>query len=437
MKFVDLFCGVGGFHHALADLGHECVFACDIDKDCRDVYHDNWDMTVFNDVREWVDEIDAHDILCAGFPCQPFSKSGKQEGFNDKIRGTLFGEIIKIVSINQPKFILLENVANLRTHDGGRTMKTIRSVLQEKGYHVKDKIMSPDQFGIPHHRPRIFIVAIHKEKIPNFSKFRFPRPHKKRKDSCHVDDLHDKDSIGQIPLNLADALHLWNIFLDKLPKRAKPPSPTWSMEFGRTYDLQNIHPVNELTKSQLFEILSNEGIQANRSWTKSRMLLEFPPYIRKMKTKLPEWKIKFITKNREFWNKHGQIIGNEWLSAIRCMSETHQKFEWHVGKSKSRDIFDYMIHSRPSGIRISNMNRIPSLVAIAQIPIIGPWGRKISPREAANAQSFKPDFVLHKDKSTAYKQLGNSVNVRVVTEIVIRIMKLEQHNRNENLLLEQ
>ena len=424
MKFVDLFCGIGGFHHALEELGHECVFACDIDEDCRDIYQENWDMTAFEDLRDWVHEIDTHDILCAGFPCQPFSKSGKQEGFNDRLRGTLFGEIMKVVSKNQPSLILLENVANLRTHDNGNTMKTIRSVLQKEGYRVKDKILSPDQFGIPHHRPRIFIVAIHKKKIPTYSKFRFPRPDKKRLNSCHVDILFDKDSEGNIPSNLSDAIEHWNLLLQRLPRNIKPPSPTWSMEFGRTYDLDKIHPINKLTKSQLVNELSREGIDAKISSSKEKLLRQFPPYIRKMKSILPEWKKKYILNNRTFWKNNRTKIGSDWLFRTRTFSDTFQKFEWHVGKVKNPNILDYMIHSRPSGIRVSRMNRIPSLVAMTQIPIIGPWGRKISTREAANAQSFKSDFILHDDDSIAYKQLGNSVNVRVVKEIMIRMTKI-------------
>ena len=424
MKFIDLFCGIGGFHHALEELGHECVFACDIDKDCREVYQENWDMTAFQDIRDWVSEIDDHEILCAGFPCQPFSKSGSQKGFEDKVRGTLFGEVIKIVQKNEPSLIILENVANLRTHDSGNTMKTIRSVLQDLGYHVRDKILSPDQFGIPHHRPRIFIVAIHKAKVPKYSKFRFPRPGKKHLQSCHVDLLFDKNSIGTIPIQLNQSLDHWNDFLGRLPRNVKPPSPTWSMEFGRFYDLENIHPVAKLTKSQLCHELSKEGIVARMFWTKEKILKQFPPYIRKISTVMPSWKKRFIQNNRIFWENYSSMIGDDWLNKARQFSETFQKFEWHVGSMKSRDIFDYMIHSRPSGIRVSKMNRIPSLVAMAQIPVIGPWDRKISAREAANAQSFKQDFILHSDSAISYKQLGNSVNVTVVKEVVKRMTKI-------------
>ena len=327
MKFIDLFCGIGGFHHALHDLDHECIFACDIDENCRDIYQENWDMTVFSDIRDWVTEIDDHEILCAGFPCQPFSKSGTQKGFQDKIRGTLFGEIMKIVEINKPKFILLENVANLRTHDNANTIKIILSSLQKNGYYVKDKILSPDQFGIPHHRPRLFIVAINKDKVPNYKKFRFPRPNKKRAEKCHVDYLFDNNSKGIIPEKLNEALEHWNLFLNKLPQNIKPPSPIWSMEFGRIYDL-DIHPISKLTKFELCEQLLKEGIDSKIWWNKQRILKQYPPYIRKMKTEMPDWKRKYIEKNRSFWEEYGEIIGEDWLIQTRKFSETFQKFEF-------------------------------------------------------------------------------------------------------------
>ena len=117
---------------------------------------------------------------------------------------------------------------------------------------------------------------------------------------------------------------------------------------------------------------------------------------------------------------------NGWLERTHDIRiETFQKLEWHVGPSSSKEIMSHMIHTRPSGIRVSKLNRIPALVAIAQIPIIGPWGRRITPREGANAQSFPDDFRLHPKRSVAFRQLGNSVNVIVVREIITKLLELE------------
>ena len=113
-KFIDLFSGIGGFHQAMTNLGGECVLASDIDKDCREVYEKNYGIKPLADIR-LIDEklIPDHDVLCAGFPCQPFSKGGFQNGFTDTTRGTLFYEIVRIIKAKKPRFLILENVDRL------------------------------------------------------------------------------------------------------------------------------------------------------------------------------------------------------------------------------------------------------------------------------------------------------------------------------------
>ena len=135
MKFIDLFAGLGGFHKALHELGHECVFASELDPVLRDVYKKNWgnNINIHGDIRKIVKDninlIPDHDILCAGFPCQAFSIAGKQKGFNDT-RGTLFFEIAKILNNKKPSAFILENVSQLLYHDNGRTFETILNVLK-------------------------------------------------------------------------------------------------------------------------------------------------------------------------------------------------------------------------------------------------------------------------------------------------------------------
>ena len=137
MRFVDLFAGLGGFHEALKELGHECVFASEIDSELRSLYELNFPGTahkIFGDIRECKDLIPTHDILCAGFPCQPFSKSGTQLGLKDKTRGTLFHEILYILEKNRPEYIVLENVGNFERHDNGRTWQIVRENLEGLGF---------------------------------------------------------------------------------------------------------------------------------------------------------------------------------------------------------------------------------------------------------------------------------------------------------------
>ena len=142
MKFVDLFCGIGGFHSALSELGHECVFACDSDRDAATVYERNFGISAYKDIRDCKD-LPEFDILCAGFPCQPFSKSGSQEGFEDKTRGTLFHEIMRIVRESEPSILFLENVPNLQGHDKGNTYSVIKESIEKEGYRFRSSILSP------------------------------------------------------------------------------------------------------------------------------------------------------------------------------------------------------------------------------------------------------------------------------------------------------
>ena len=233
--------------------------------------------------------------------------------------------------------------------------------------------------------------------------------------------IHDGSENRDIHDSLQQVLDHWTAFMRSLPEGVTPPSPTWSMEFGRTYPLENIHPISSLSKSELCQVLSDEGIDASPGWVKDRILDLFPPYVRKMKDEMPKWKKQFIQRNRRFWNEYRDSVPDGWLDVTRGFSDTHQKFEWHVGPDSERDVMKHMIHTRPSGIRVSRMDKIPALVAIAQIPIIGPWGRRITPERRRGPRAFADDFVLHESDSVAFRQLGNSVNVDVVRRIMLQI----------------
>ncbi|MBQ2914256.1 MAG: DNA cytosine methyltransferase [Clostridia bacterium] len=176
-KFIDLFCGIGGFHLALKSFGAECVFACDIDSEARKVYANNFGITPKSDILEIKNEdIPHHDILCAGFPCQPFSISGHRKGFSDELgRGKLFFEIIRIAKHHKPKIILLENVKNLEKHDNSQTLTRINEELANIGYTVYSKVLCASDYNIPQERKRIYIVAFRNDLgINNFS---FPQKH--------------------------------------------------------------------------------------------------------------------------------------------------------------------------------------------------------------------------------------------------------------------
>lgn len=174
-KFIDLFCGIGGFHLALSSFGASCVFASDIDYYAQTSYQKNFGIAPYGDITKIiVKDIPHHDILCAGFPCQPFSISGNRKGFDDDHgRGKLFFNIIAIIHEHFPKMVLLENVKNLEKHDNGRTLCRIKTELADAGYTVFDRVLCAANYNIPQARQRIYIVAFRKDLGVN--DFQFPQ----------------------------------------------------------------------------------------------------------------------------------------------------------------------------------------------------------------------------------------------------------------------
>jgi len=173
-KYIDLFAGIGGFHIALSRYNAECVFASEWDSFAANVYKNNFGINPFGDITKIKeDEIPSHDILCGGFPCQAFSISGKQKGFEDT-RGTLFFDIARIVKHHTPKILFLENVKNLAKHERGNTLKIIVNTLVELGYDVNYRVLNASEYGLPQNRERIFLVCFRTDL--GVSNFKFPGP---------------------------------------------------------------------------------------------------------------------------------------------------------------------------------------------------------------------------------------------------------------------
>ena len=158
-KFIDLFAGIGGFRQGFENAGYQCVFTSEINSACQEVYADNFRDKVFGDITQITPKaIPDFDVLLAGFPCQPFSISGKKKGFEDT-RGTLFFNICRIIEDKQPKVVVLENVKHLIHHDKKRTLNTILEALQSLGYRVRYQLLNAKDFGLPQNRERVFIIA--------------------------------------------------------------------------------------------------------------------------------------------------------------------------------------------------------------------------------------------------------------------------------------
>ena len=173
LKFIDLFAGIGGFRLAFEQLGAKCVFSSEWDKHAQFIYNQNFNETPHGDITAIKEkDIPKHDIICAGFPCQAFSISGKQLGFNDT-RGTLFFDIVRIAEYHNPKVLFLENVKNLASHDNGKTLQIILSTLDNIGYDVKYQVLNAVNYGALTARERIYLVCVRKDLQKEFE---FPKP---------------------------------------------------------------------------------------------------------------------------------------------------------------------------------------------------------------------------------------------------------------------
>lgn len=203
-KFIDLFAGLGGFRLALESLGAECVYSNEWDIPVQEVYYENFGDVPEGDITK-VDEtkIPDHDILCAGFPCQAFSISGKQRGFEDS-RGTLFFDVARIVKEKKPKIVFMENVKNFATHDGGKTLNVVKGTMEELGYTFNQRVLNSVDYGIPQKRERIYMVCFRKDIVTK--NFVFPKTIKLTK---HVEDflLEDTSLTEHLYVNRIDTYY--------------------------------------------------------------------------------------------------------------------------------------------------------------------------------------------------------------------------------------
>ncbi len=233
MRFIDLFAGLGGFHVALSGAGHECVFASELDPGLRDLYKQNYGIEPAGDIRKVaLEDIPKHDILCAGSPCQPFTKAGSQPGYDCPKWGNLLEYLIAILKYRKPQYFILENVPNLGRHDHGSTFQALRDSLADAGYENEFDYLSPHHFGVPQVRERIFIVGSRK----SMSTFESPRPKVIPKPALtRIFDINPADA-KMVPDHRLSVISVWQKFLKASPKTIELPSfPIWSMEFGATY----------------------------------------------------------------------------------------------------------------------------------------------------------------------------------------------------------
>ena len=367
----------------MEQLGGTCVFASEIDPYCIKTYYNNYGVNADHNVREveaW--DIPAHDVLCAGFPCQAFSKAGYQKGMSDT-RGTLFFEIERILRYHKTKYIVLENVRNLVSHDNGNTWKTIHSHLKSIGYRLTPIpiIISPHQLGIPQLRERVVILGIYdpdnadKDLIINFDDL------KTKEQNSIYDVLDDGDVEDKYYISEKEeyVLEAWDEFYQGVEETVIG-FPIWA-EYFRDKDIE-------------------DGF--------------------------PAWKVEFIKKNKKLYENNKEFI-DAWLDKydnLRSFTPTQRKMEWQAG-DKIESLWDGVIQFRPSGIRVKTDYTFPALVAIVQVPIVGRYRRRLTVREAARLQSFPNTFIPDADDHQAYKQFGNAVNVDVIKTAAEKLFEIQ------------
>lgn len=438
LKFIDLFAGLGGFHLALQQLGCDCVFASEIKEDLRHLYELNFGISPAGDITQInPKEIPEHDILCAGFPCQPFSQAGYQQGFKDsKGRGNLFDNICAILEVKHPRYVMLENVSNLKGHDHGNTWKVIHKRLVDLNYHVYEpQILSPHQWGIPQHRRRIYIVCEHNDYWKD-GNFEYPTPQKQK---SNIKELIDTDDLDYLPLKQSTRLQLdvWEEFIKQTVAHGQkiPRFPIWAMEFGANYEYLDKAPAYQSIE-KLRGKKGHLGMNIDGN-TLSDCLECLPVYARtKTAETFPDWKKSYISRNREFYYNNKSWL-DTWLKEIQDWENSHIKLEWNCGDEARPTLEDKIIQFRASGIRVKNPTFVPALNLVGtQIPIF-PWvklpnsdekGRYMTRQEAAKVQGMDNLNFNGLTMGRSFEALGNAVNVDIVKKIAYNLLTRNQNS---------
>jgi len=430
-QYVDLFAGIGGFHAVLDAMGGECVYAVEIDPEARRVYEANWGRSALGanqkgditlDTVDVMTSVPRHDVLVAGFPCQPFSKSGAQKGM-DETRGTLFFNIMEIVRHRKPAVVLLENVRNLAGPRHTHEWDVIIEKLRDAGYVVSKTAavlspakLAPEFGGHPQTRDRVFIAATRVVPVEPSKTYRDRVLNR----TLNLPDPHDDvEPLALDGLRMTDEWdlrkHLPLIDSEAVPgTRVSPDEWRWIKHWDAWVQKTRAMLAHEADRDgRLAKELPGFPIWAN-VWTSSRGDREKAL----QDASGMAWKVGHLTKNFELYDRLRAFDASwtaRWLSTTRQFPESRQKFEWQAQDAPS--VHDCVISLRPSGLRVKRLTHLPALVAISQTPIIGPLKRRLSLIEGARLQGLPDEFSWAGQKDAAtWKQLGNGVNTGIVAQ---------------------
>ncbi len=413
INFIDLFAGIGGmrlgFEQAMQEIGIQtkCVLSSEIDKYAQETYELNYKEKSEGDIYN-IKQFPKFDFLLAGFPCQPFSYAGKQKGFVDT-RGTLFFEIEKLLSEYQPKAFLLENVRGLTSHDQGRTFKTIIERLQNLNYGVSYLILNSSNFGIPQNRVRVYILGLYNQ-----------QPILSLKSDLGATDSHEfKRSLSQLTLfdSFADANNT-KVVADILEAN---PSTKYDCSQDFTARLLKFTG-NSPEKLHGYRLIDHRNGNSIHSWElgikgecndleiefmneliANRRKKKFGTHQDGKKLNLDEIKTFFDRENLA-----------EIMNGLICkgyLKETEGRYN-PVAGNMSFEVFKFL---DPLSISVTLVSSDVHKLGVVHNGRI----RRITPRECARLQGFPDSFILHPKDTFAYRQLGNSVSVPVVREVIL------------------
>lgn len=418
-RYIDLFAGIGGFAAALEAFGGECVYSVEIDAAASRVYERNWGHSPLGDItkdaNDVVMNVPPHDVLAAGFPCQPFSKSGAQRGM-EETRGTLYWNILKIIQAHHPTVVMLENVRNLAGPRHKHEWDVIIQTLRAEGYRVSETpaVFSPhllplERGGRPQVRERVFITATYDpDGLLDGVAVRPPLEH------VSLRGGEEWDLAADLPLDQS-----------VVPGTALTPDEVAWIDAWDDF-VTTMWPVVRAAHTDTGREATLPGfpIWVDR-WIKSEELEAWAagagrmPYRHQVDLPdrwedVPGWKQAFLVKNAWFYTRYKAQL-DRWLERhdVASFPASRRKLEWQAQQTET--LWDCVLQLRPSGIRAKRPTHLPALVAITQTSIIGQHRRRLSTKEAARLQGFPDnfDFGVQTDAAT-YKQLGNGVNIGAV-----------------------